>query len=107
MNTLLKIVASITGGLAALTTIGWLGLQIPSKLVVPVTENAQTLRGVCIPENLPAPVLRYLHVVLGEHAPRIESAVFWDADGPTLGCGYPCASNSIIVLAMTFAVRCR
>ncbi len=76
MNLFLKIGLSIAGTLAALAAIGWLGLQIPSKLVTPTTEEAQVRRDVRLPLNLPAPVRRYLHVALGDHAPRIESAVF-------------------------------
>lgn len=89
MSMLLKIVAGIIGNLAALVTIGWLGLQIPSKLVIPVTEKAQALGGVEIPANLPAPVLRYLHVTLGEHPPRIESAVFWGRAQANFGVWVP------------------
>lgn len=51
MNMLLKIIVSIAGGLAALAAIGWLGLQIPSRIAAPVTEKSQALGGVRIPDN--------------------------------------------------------
>ena len=89
MNMVLKIIVSIAGSLAALVAIGWLGLQIPSKVVTPVTEKAQTLGGVPIPEQLPAPVLRYLQAALGKHAPRIESAVFWGRAQANFGLWVP------------------
>ena len=89
MNTLLKIGSSIAGGLAALAAIGWLGLQIPSKIVSPVTGKSQALGGVRLPEKLPAPVRRYLHVALGDHAPRIESAVFWGRAQANFGVWMP------------------
>ncbi len=89
MKMFLKIVVSIVGGLAALAAIGWLGLQIPSKLVVPMTGKSQTLGGVDIPENLPAPVLRYLHVALGDQPQRLESAVFWGRAQANFGVWVP------------------
>lgn len=89
MNMVLKIAVSIAGSLAALAAIGWLGLQIPSKIVVPVPEKAQAPGGVLIPEQLPAPVLHYLQVALGEHAPRIKSAVFWGRAQANFGLWVP------------------
>ena len=89
MNTFLKIVVSIAGSLAALAAIGWLGLQIPPRIVAPINGKSQALGGVRIPENLPAPVIRYLHLALGEHAPRIESAVFWGSAQANFGVWMP------------------
>lgn len=89
MNMLLKIIVSIVGSLAALVAIGWLGLQIPSKLVTPVTTKSQTFGGVDNPANLPAPVRRYLQVALGDHAQRIESAVFWGRAQANFGVWMP------------------
>lgn len=89
MNMLLKIGLSITGGLAALVALGWLGLQIPPSIAAPVIGQAQTLEDVRIPANLPAPVLRYLHVALGDHARRIESAVFWGRAQANFGVWMP------------------
>ncbi|MCX6048863.1 MAG: hypothetical protein NT075_27500 [Chloroflexi bacterium] len=89
MNTFLKTGLSIVGGLAVLAAIGWLGLQIPPRIVSPVTGKSQVLGDVRIPENLPAPVLRYLHVALGDRAPRIESAVFWGRAQANFGVWMP------------------
>lgn len=89
MNTLLKMVVSIAGGLAALVAIGWVGLQVPPKIVTPATEKAQTVGDVEIPTKLPAPVLRYLQVALGGHAPQIESAVFWGRAQANFGVWVP------------------
>ncbi len=89
MNTLLKTGLGLAGSLAALVAIGWLGLQIPSRIVVPVTTKSQALGGVDLPENLPAPVRRYLQVVLGDHARRIESAVFWGRASANFGVWMP------------------
>jgi len=89
MNILLKIGLNIAGVLAALAAIAWLGLQIPPSIVAPVTGKSQALGDVRVPANLPAPVLRYLHVALGEHAPRIESAVFWGRAQANFGVWMP------------------
>jgi hypothetical protein len=89
MNILTKITLMIVGTLAALAAIAWVGLQIPSKIVSPATGKSQAGGSVQIPENLPAPVRRYLQVALGDHAPRIESAVFWGRAQANFGLWLP------------------
>ena len=89
MNILLKIGLNIAGVLAALAAIAWLGLQSQPRIVAPVTGKSQARGDVRVPANLPAPVLRYLHVALGEHAPRIESAVFWGRAQANFGVWVP------------------
>ena len=70
-----KVLVGITGGLAVLAGIGWLGLQIPpSNLPLPEDEP-QDFGIVTIPTDLPAPVQRYLQASLGDQPPRIESLV--------------------------------
>ena len=89
MNLVTKITLTIVGTLACLAAIVWVGLQIPSKIVSPATGKSQALGNVRIPENLPSPVRRYLQVALGEHAPRIESAVFWGRAQANFGLWVP------------------
>ena len=54
-----------------------------------MTTKSQALGSVRLPANLPAPVLRYLHVALGEHAPHIKSAVFWGRAQANFGIWAP------------------
>jgi hypothetical protein len=89
MNSLLKITLTIIGSLTAIAAIAWLGLQIPSRIIAPATGKSQTLGGVRIPDKLPAPVRRYLQVALGDHARRIESAVFWGRAQANFGVWMP------------------
>ena len=89
MNSLTKITLMIGGTLAALAALAWVGLQIPSKIIAPATGKSQAGENVLVPENLPAPVRRYLHVALGDHAPRIESAVFWGRAQANFGLWVP------------------
>ena len=89
MNSLTKITLMIGGTLAALAALAWVGLQIPSKIIAPATGKSQAGENVLVPENLPAPVRRYLHVALGDHAPRIESAVFWGRAQANFGVWMP------------------
>ena len=89
MNSLTKITLMIGGTLVALAALAWVGLQIPSKIIAPAAGKSQTGENVLVPENLPAPVRRYLHVALGDHAPRIESAVFWGRAQANFGVWMP------------------
>jgi len=89
MNTLMKVVLGIVGSFAALVAIGWVGLQIPSRIVTPSTKKSQNRGTVRIPVNLPAPVRRYLQVALGDQAPRLESVVFWGRARANFGIWMP------------------
>ena len=68
-----KIAIGLAGGVFALAGIGWIGLKIPPQNLPSPTDTPRDFGSVGIPDDLPAPVSRYLQAALGEQAPRIES----------------------------------
>ena len=67
---------TITGGiLAALTGLGWSGLQIRPAPFPAVTPLSVPLETIALPTGLPAPVERFYRQTYGERVPIIRSAV--------------------------------
>ena len=74
MNMLVKLILIVVGGLAVLIAVGWAGLQVsPANLPAPEDDEPDSTGVVEVPENLPAPVGRYLATALGEQAPHMDS----------------------------------
>jgi hypothetical protein len=76
MEILMKTILIITGVLAALFVVGWLGLQIKPAPFSPHPERTPAFETVPLPEGLPAPVERFYKTVYGDEIPVIETAVF-------------------------------
>ena len=71
----MKTLIIITGILAALVLLGWLGLQIKPKPFAAYPEKSSALKTVPIPTGLPAPVERFYKTVYGNEIPVIETTV--------------------------------
>lgn len=71
----MKIMLIITGILAVLFFIAWLGLQIKPASFPPYPEQSQILKTIPLPGGLPAPVDRFYRTVYGSNIPVIETAV--------------------------------
>jgi hypothetical protein len=70
-----KIITILAGILAGLAGVGWLGLQIKPKPLLPYPERTPDLEDVELPVDLPTPVRRFFQTIAGNGVPRIESAV--------------------------------
>lgn len=71
MKTLLIVVSVI----AALSLVGWLGLQIRPRPFPPYAERSADLKTTALPPGLPAPVERFYRALYGEEIPVIETVV--------------------------------
>ncbi len=89
MNRLNKIIVGLAGGIIALISIAWAGLQIPPRNFPPPTDQPQDLGTVAAPANLPTPVHRYFQVAFGERVPRVESMVAWGRARAQFGIWMP------------------
>jgi len=65
----------ITGLLAGLGLLTWLGLQIQPSSFPPTGESEKSTKNVPLPAGLPAPVERYYKTLYGQEIPVIESAI--------------------------------
>jgi hypothetical protein len=65
----------LAGGMAALFSLGWLGLQIQPAPFPVYPQQQPALDTVPLPADLPAPVARYYRRLYGERVPVIHSAV--------------------------------
>jgi hypothetical protein len=65
----------LSGALAGLVLLGWLGLSIKPGSFTPYSEAGSALETVPLPDGLPGPVLRYFQAVYGDRVPVIRSAV--------------------------------
>jgi hypothetical protein len=61
--------------LAALLTLGWLGLKVPPPRYPPLAASPAAPPEAPLPDGLPAPVERFYRELYGERLPRIETAV--------------------------------
>ncbi|MFH1853599.1 MAG: DUF6544 family protein [Candidatus Neomarinimicrobiota bacterium] len=75
----MNILITVLGTLSALGFTGWLGLQVPPKIEPAVAESCETEYITKLPDNLPAPVLRYLQTVFEDKIPVVKTAVFHGA----------------------------
>jgi len=75
MATLLKIISVFFCTMMILLTIVGLGFHIDSKSFSPCPDTTPELATVPLPSDLPAPVERYLNIIMGDQIPVIESAV--------------------------------
>lgn len=75
MATLLKIISVFFCTMMILLTIAGLGFHIDSKSFSPYPDTTPELATVPLPSDLPAPVERYLNIIMGDQIPVIESAV--------------------------------
>jgi hypothetical protein len=71
----MKIIVTILFVLAALTAVGWLGLQIKPRPFPSYPEQTPALPTVPLPDDLPLPVNRYFRQLYGDEVPVITSAV--------------------------------
>lgn len=71
----MKSVFRILAVLAGLASLGWAGLRIKPKPFPSTIKQARPLATVPLPEDLPAPVARYLKLTYGDEIPVITSAV--------------------------------
>lgn len=71
----MKSVFRILAVLAGLASLGWAGLRIKPKPFPSMAKPAPALETVPLPEDLPAPVARYLKLTYGDEIPVITSAV--------------------------------
>lgn len=72
----MNILLTFSGVLTALGFAGWLGLQFPPNIEPAVAEYYETEYITELPENLPAPVKRYLKTVFADKILMIKTAVF-------------------------------
>jgi hypothetical protein len=70
----MDVIILILGIILSLVLLGWLGLQIKPK-PFHLSHQTPVLNTVPLPEDLPAPVLRFFRQLYGERVPLIESAV--------------------------------
>lgn len=75
MHRMSRLAVRAAGGLAVVLGAGWVGLQIPPAALPPYPERTAQGETVDLPTDLPAPVKRYVRATLGDHLPRIVSAV--------------------------------
>ncbi|MCD4739461.1 MAG: hypothetical protein K8R89_09435, partial [Anaerolineae bacterium] len=75
MNPVIKVVITLSGFLAVLASIGWLGLQVQPKPFPAYPERTPALNTVELPADLPALVARYYETIVRDQVPVIESAV--------------------------------
>ena len=61
--------------LAALSSIGWLGLQTKPRPFLAYPEKTGALKTISLPSGLPAPVEHFYNAVYGDKIPVIETAV--------------------------------
>src|SRR5215213_8069353 len=86
----MKTIILIISILAALSLIGWLGLQIKPKPFLPYPEKTAPLKTIPLPSGLPAPVERFYKTVYGDEIPVIETAVIKGrADISPFGIKFP------------------
>ncbi|HUE97927.1 MAG TPA: DUF6544 family protein [Anaerolineales bacterium] len=71
MKTIIIIICII----AALSLLGWLGLQIKPKPFLAYPEKTPQLKTIPLPSGLPAPVERFYKTVYGDEIPVIETVV--------------------------------
>lgn len=71
----MKFALTIVIVLVVLAGIGWLGLRIKPKPFASYPEQTPPLPTVPLPDDLPAPVLRYYRQLYGDVVPVITSAV--------------------------------
>jgi hypothetical protein len=71
----MKIIFIIICVFAALSLIGWLGLQIKPRPFLPYPEKTPASKTIPRPSGLPAPVERFYKTVYGDEIPVIETAV--------------------------------
>ncbi|MBX3013086.1 MAG: hypothetical protein KF832_16330 [Caldilineaceae bacterium] len=89
MNTWLKVVMGLVGGLITLGGLGWLGLQSQPRDFPPPSEEGKASGTVAIPATLPMPVRRYFQVAFGERVPRVEALVAWGQARARFGLWMP------------------
>ena len=71
----MKTILIIIGILAALSLLGWLGLQIKPRPFSPYPEKTGEIKTISLPAGLPAPVERFYKTAYGDEIPVIETAV--------------------------------
>jgi hypothetical protein len=71
----MKIILIVSGALAGLALLGWLGLKIMPAPFPAFPQGSQPMKTIPLPAGLPAPVERFYRQVYGDQAPVIESAV--------------------------------
>lgn len=89
MNQLSKAVLGVSGGLVALTSIGWAGLQVTPPNLPSSLAKPRDLGIVEVSTDLPAPVRRYIEAALGRQALRIESLVVYGRARANFGLWLP------------------
>ena len=85
----MKIALLITGGLASLLALVWLGLRMQPKSFAPHGGRTPALKTVPLPAGLPAPVERFCRTVYGEQVPVIETVVIKGRAKMTIGITLP------------------
>ena len=70
----MQILIGILVFIALLLGLGWLGLRVKAARF-PAVSSVQSAETVPLPADLPAPVLRYARLVVGEKVPKIKSAM--------------------------------
>lgn len=67
--------AYVAGGLVAVLTTGWVGLQVEPTPLAPPAVSAGPVTTVPLPDDLPAPVDRFYRTLHGDRVPVVDSAV--------------------------------
>jgi len=73
--TILKIVMGLVVAVLVVLGIGWLGTRIDVPGFATPQKDTEDLGKVAPPNNLPAPVARYVKAVFGDQIPLVESAI--------------------------------
>lgn len=84
-----KILAGVAALFAALLGVGWLGLKVPMPAFPASTLKTPSLESIQPPQDLPAPVQRYVQAVFGSRIPVIESALITGRGELTVGVTVP------------------
>lgn len=72
----MNIVLAVTGVIAGLLFLGWLGLEVqPAPFPVYPEEKAASIETTALPQGLPAPVERFYRRIYGGDVPVVRSAV--------------------------------
>lgn len=94
------ILGIVVGVIVVLVALGWIGLQVKPAAFPAYPERAETFETVPLPEDLPAPVVRYYRAILG-----VEGDA--PVDVPVIDSAVITASAQIRLMGITFPSRAR
>lgn len=90
-SNILKVCGTVSGCLAALVGLGWLGLRLHPAPFPSISQPPAPLGTIPLPMRLPEPVERFYREVYGERVPVLQSAVISGRGvmRPVFGISFP------------------